>query len=311
MADASFKLMNKNMFLLRILLIVCCGFIFAMPPATAQVTLADKAAMANPPMRMADLSLESKLMGRSMPYRVLLPPDYEQNIPRRYPVIYLLHGLTGHFDDWEKRTKLSSYAREAGFIIVMPEGNDGWYTDSGVVAEDKYESYIIKELVPEVDQKFRTMPERSRRAIAGLSMGGYGSLKFGIKYPEKFVVVGSFSGALMAPSLSVKSLKGGWKALEDSIANVFGADDAPVRKANDIFGLVRLLDAQQIKALPFLYLDCGTEDGLIQANRDFAALLSEKKIPHEYRQRPGKHDWIYWDSQVQEFLRLATKLMPE
>jgi S-formylglutathione hydrolase FrmB len=193
----------------------------------------------------------------------------------------------------------------------MPEGNDGWYTDSGVIAADKYESYIIKELLPEIDQKFRTFPERSRRAIAGLSMGGYGSLKFGIKYPEKFVVAGSFSGALMAPALSVKSIKGGWKALEDSITNVYGDDDAPVRKANDIFALLRLLDPQQIKALPFLYLDCGTEDGLIQTNKDFAALLAEKKIPHEYRQRPGKHDWVYWDLQVQEFLRIAARTFPE
>ena len=174
---------------------------------------------------------------------------------------------------------------------------------------DKYESYVVQELIPEIDTKFRTLADRSHRAIAGLSMGGYGSLKFGLKFPEKFVVIGSFSGALGAASWSVKTLGNSWKALTDSIASVYGEDDSQTRKDNDIYKIVREISPEKVKTLPFLYIDCGTEDFLIQQNRDFAALLVEKKIPHEYRQLPGKHDWVYWDSQVQEFLRVSQKFI--
>ena len=80
----------------------------------------------------------------------------------------------------------------------MPEGDDGWYTDSATVPNDKYETYIIKELIPEIDKKFRTLADREHRIIAGLSMGGYGSIKFGLKYPNLFSIVGSFSGAFDA-----------------------------------------------------------------------------------------------------------------
>ena len=114
-------------------------------------------------------------MGREMPYRVILPQDYLLNKEARYPVIYLLHGLYGHFDKWTDKTGIRSYAANYKFIIVTPEGGDGWYTDSVSAPNDKYESYIVRELIPEIDKKFRTQADRGHRAIAGLSMGGYGS----------------------------------------------------------------------------------------------------------------------------------------
>src|SRR6476620_10279660 len=131
------------------------------------------------------LELNSHLLARKVSYRVLLPNEYSdpKNRNRRYPVIYLLHGLSGHFDNWTDKTKLTAYAADYDFIIVMPEGDDGWYTDSVTVPNDKYETYIIKELIPEIDKKFRTLADREHRIIAGLSMGGYGSIKFGLKYP--------------------------------------------------------------------------------------------------------------------------------
>jgi S-formylglutathione hydrolase FrmB len=256
-----------------------------------------------------DLKLSSKLMAREMPYRVILPKNYEANKAEKFPVLYLLHGLTGHFDNWVDKTKLRDYAANYDYIIVTPEGNDGWYTDSATAANDKYESYIIQELIAEIDAKFRTLADREHRAVAGLSMGGYGSLKFGLKYPEKFVVVGSFSGALAAASFTDKTLGNGWKGLTDSIMNVYGAEDSQTRKENDIYKMVREISPEKAKTLPFIYLDCGTEDGLIASNRDFSALLVEKKIPHEFRELPGKHNWVFWDSQVQEFLRLSGKFL--
>ncbi|HEY0461745.1 MAG TPA: alpha/beta hydrolase family protein [Pyrinomonadaceae bacterium] len=258
-----------------------------------------------------ELKLASKLTAREMPYRVILPKNYDSAKESRFPVLYLLHGLTGHFDNWTDKTKLKDYANSYDYIIVTPEGNDGWYTDAANVPNDKYESYITQELIPEIDAKFRTLADRDHRAIAGLSMGGYGSLKFGLKFPDKFSVVGSFSGALGAASWTVKNLGAlsGWKALTDSIANVYGADESPTRRDNDIYKIVREMSPEKAKVLPFMYVDCGTEDGLIQQNRDFSALLVEKKIPHEFRELPGKHDWIFWDSQIQEFLRVSQKFI--
>ncbi len=254
--------------------------------------------------------LKSKLMRRDMPYRVVLPSNYENSNEKTfYPVIYLLHGLTGHFDNWTDKTKLKDYARNYNYIIVTPEGSNGWYTDSATVANDKYESYIVEELIPEIEKNFRAEKKRESRAVAGLSMGGYGSIKFGLKYPEKFALVGSFSGALQAASLTDKLLGNGWKALTDSIMSVYGAENSTTRAANDVFRIVREMPAGKNKTLPFIYLDCGTEDGLIGTNREFSSLLLEKKIPHEFRQLPGVHNWVFWNSQIEEFLELSTKFI--
>ncbi len=250
--------------------------------------------------------ISSKMMGRELAYRVIVPSGYSEalNAQTRYPVIYLLHGLTGNFANWTDRTKLAEYAAGKNVIIVTPEGENGWYTDGATNANDKYESYIIKELVPEIDKKFRTNPDRKNRVIAGLSMGGYGALKFGMKYPEMFSLAGSFSGALGTATFPNS---GRGEASMRSLGVIFGATDSDTRKANDIFKMVREITPEKTKSLPFLYIDCGTEDFLFQNNRDFIDLLVEKKIPHEFRQLPGGHNWPYWDKQVQEFLRIAER----
>src|SRR3979409_2220627 len=113
-------------------------------------------------------------------------------------------------------------------IIVTPEGNDSWYVDS---ATDKYESYILKELIPDVQKRYRTIEARYGRAIAGLSMGGYGALKFGLKSPETFVFGGSLSGALAAATWTENDLKN-LKSISDSLVAVFGPAGAEARKAN-------------------------------------------------------------------------------
>jgi putative tributyrin esterase len=249
------------------------------------------------------VQLSSKLMARDVAYRVVLPTDYAAS-KNRYPVIYLLHGLTGHYDNWTDKTKLAEFAADYKFIIVTPEGGDGWYTDSATVANDKYESYIIKELIPEIDSKFRTLSDRDHRMIAGLSMGGYGALKFGLKYPELFSLAGSFSGAIGATDITEKMAG---PAIAKSLTAIFGAEGSDIRATNDVFKMVRDLTPDKLKTTPYIYQSCGTEDFLFQNNRDFQALLIEKKVPHEYREHPGVHDWIFWNDQVREFLQLADR----
>jgi S-formylglutathione hydrolase FrmB len=245
--------------------------------------------------------LDSKLMAREMPYRVLLPVNYSvSNETVFYPVIYLLHGLGGHFDNWIDKTKLTQYAAAYNVIIVTPEGGDGWYTDSASVPNDRYESYIIEELIPEIDKTFHTKTDRANRAIAGLSMGGYGAVKFGVKYPDKFILAGSFSGAVRITELPAAS------KVFISVKNVFGEDDSQTRKGNNIFKILGDLPAEKITSMPFIYVACGTEDSLVfPSNVDLLKLLTDKKVKHEYRQLPGGHSWMFWDGQVQEFLRLS------
>ena len=257
------------------------------------------------------VQLKSKLIGATLPYSVVLPTTYkiEGHGALRYPVLYLLHGLAGHYDNWLSKTKLKDYAAAYQIIIVTPEGNDSWYTDSATVATDKYESYIMQELIPDVEGRYRTIKTREGRAIAGLSMGGYGALKFAVKYPDKFIFAASISGALDAAARTDANPKNIWSFLRPSILQTFGATDSPVRAANDLHKLFRELPAERIASLPFLYLDCGTEDGFLATNRELATILLERKIPHEFRELPGKHDWAFWDSEVQEVLRIAHRKM--
>jgi len=262
--------------------------------------------------RTKDFKLESKLMKREMPYRVILPANY--NAPREkstlYPTLYLLHGLTGRFDNWSTFSKIAEYSKTYGYIIVMPEGKNGWYSDSAKIPNDKYESYIVEELIPKVESDFRAMKTRESRAIAGLSMGGFGAMKFAMKYPDKFVVAGSFSGALRAAEWSETELTATrWKVLIDSISSTFGDSDGESRRSNDLFGIVKAKSATEVKSLPFLYIDCGTEDFLVLENQRFAKLLLEKKVRHEFRQLPGRHDWKFWDAQIQEFLKVSKKFI--
>jgi S-formylglutathione hydrolase FrmB len=179
-----------------------------------------------------DFKLNSKLMAREMPYRVVLPRNYEKNKTERYPVVYLLHGFGGSFSNWTDKTNLKQYPADFRYIIVTPEGNNGFYTDHPKNANDKYESYIIEDLIPEIDAKFRTLADREHRFIGGLSMGGYGAMKFGLKYPQMFALAGSFSGAISASSYrSENELPPG--NLRDTLVGIFGAPESEAHQAND------------------------------------------------------------------------------
>ena len=252
-------------------------------------------------VRVETVDFSSSLLGKRMPYGVVLPRGYGLITKRgvRYPVLYLLHGWSGNYDSWLKETALVQYASEHKLIIVTPEGHNGWYTDSATVPSDQNETYITQELIPDVDSRFRTVPHRSGRAVAGCSMGGYGALKFGLKHPEMFSLVASMSGALDATS----------RTDDTSIMQTFGELNSPTRLANDLQRLVRDFPAERQASLPYFYLDCGTEDPWLEVNREFASTLSERKISHDYRQLSGGHVWPYWDRQVDEVLQVAEDRM--
>jgi putative tributyrin esterase len=250
-----------------------------------------------------DAQFQSAALGRPMKYRVILPIGY-QEASRRYPVLYLLHGLTGDFTDWEEKTRLDEYARHYRLIIVMPDAGNSWYTNSAGNPQNRYEDYIAKDLVREIDSHFRTLELRTARFIGGLSMGGYGGLKFGLKYPATFSFAASFSGAF-SPIRTGLSANGRWpKEATDEFTEIFGGPGSAARTENEIATMIAKADP---KIAPFLYLDCGTEDALLQSNRETAAQLQKAGFRFEYRERPGRHEWIYWDHQVREMLRLLAE----
>lgn len=247
-------------------------------------------------VRVETVRMRSALLGREVAYRVVLPPGYGRvtSRARRYPVLYLLHGWGGHYDSWLSRSSLVSYAAEHQLIVVTPEGGKGWYTDAP--GGEPYESHLLREIVPDVDARFRTNANRRGRGVAGYSMGGYGALKLGFKHPELFAFAGSMSGALDAAS----------RADDESLVRAFGEANSSARFENDLPRLAREFPEERRGALPFLYLDCGLGDVWLEVNRDFAATLTARGIAHEYRQRPGGHVWPYWDAQGREILRVAS-----
>lgn len=253
------------------------------------------------------IQFQSRLINTTLPYNVILPRDYNTARTSRYPVLYLLHGLTGHYNDWITRTNIADYAAQYRLIVVMPEGNNSWYVDSATVPTDKYESYILQELIPDVQRRYRTIEARYGRAIAGLSMGGYGAFKFGLKYPDRFAFAGSVSGAFAVTNYTEKETGKG--AAWETFLKLFGPVGSETRQKNDLFELVQLITAGQVTSLPYFYFDCGTEDApvIFNSNHELDERMLQKKIPHEYRELPGNHSWGYWDSQVQEVLKIAAQ----
>jgi len=256
--------------------------------------------------RVDTVRLQSKLLGAPAPYNVILPADYDSSPTTRYPVLYLLHGYTGHYSDWVSRSNVGDYAAQYRIIIVTPEGNNGWYTNSASVATDKYESYILNELLPDVEKNYRTIEARYGRAIAGLSMGGYGAIKFGLKSPATFAFAASMSGAVGVTKFTEAEVG---KDMLPALVKIFGEVGSETRKANDLFDIINNLPAGRIASLPYFYFDCGTEDVplIFKYNVELANVMREKKIPHEYRQLPGDHSWAYWDQQIQPILEITSQ----
>jgi S-formylglutathione hydrolase FrmB len=174
-------------------------------------------------------------------------------------------------------------------LIVMPDADDSWYTNSATVSQDKFEDFIAGDLIAEIDGKYRTIREKRGRAIAGLSMGGYGAVKMALKHPELFAFAGSLSGALNAAQ-NLDALRPDFRA---KLLEVFGNDGSPTRTENDVFLLLKKTSAQT--ALPYLYLACGASDSFLDTNRAFVLQLSSRKIEYEYHETPGGHTWEYWD----------------
>jgi putative tributyrin esterase len=240
----------------------------------------------------------SASLNREMHYLVILPHDYTSG--RRFPVLYLLHGLYGDYKNWDTRTHLESGAAGLPFLVVTPDADDSWYTNSATNPADRFEDYIVKDLISEVESTYRTIREKRARAIAGLSMGGYGSVKMALKHPELFAFAGSLSGAFNTTQ-NLDDLRPEFRA---KLLEVFGNSGSATRKENDV-----LLLLKSSREYPYFYLACGTDDSFLEANRAVAAELSMQKIPYEYHETPGGHTWEYWDAGLDPLLRAVARIL--
>ena len=240
-----------------------------------------------------DDSVASAALGRTMKYRVLLPDGYERS-REQYRALYLLHGLTGDYVDWSTRTDLARLARDLPLVIVMPDGENAWYTN----AADKgprFEDYIADDLVKDVESKYRVIRSRYGRAIAGLSMGGYGALKIGLKRPNVFSAAGGFSSAL---GVTDPAFVDRLPAHRDQLNRIYGPPASDTRITNDVL----IAEKADPSRMPAIYIDCGTDDGLLESNRALAAALKKRGIAYEYHEVPGAHSWGYWNRRLEVFL---------
>jgi putative tributyrin esterase len=274
--------------------------LFTSNPCTAQSgpKSSPRSAKQHSEVTLKSVSFHSASLDREMHYVVLLPVGYNTS-EQRYPVLFLLHGLYGDDQNWSTRTNLAKYAKNLHLIIAMPDAGNSWYVNSATNPAEKYEDYIIKDFLEEIDTRYRTIREGYARAIAGLSMGGYAAVKFSLKYPHLFAYAGGISAALDAPA----DLDETHPEFRDNLRKAFGEPGNPVRSENDVY--VLLLHAE-IKALPYFYLDCGSDDSFLDANRKFVFSLRQRKAPYEFHELQGGHTWEYWDAAIDRFLiRLA------
>ena len=243
------------------------------------------------------------LGGMTVGFNLILPRDYAAST-RRYPVLYLLHGYTDHYPAWVSYSRITDYARGYEEIVVMPEGDNGFYTNSHEDANLAWEDFFMLDLIPYVDSHYRTVAGRQGRAIAGLSMGGYGAMKLGLKHPDMFAAVASLSGALAAARR--REAHDDDAEFQKLVSNVFGPPDNPARAQEDPFELVKKVPAE---LRPQLYISVGSGDFLLEENRDFVELLSDLKVPYQYREFPGKHEWPVWDREIQVVLSLQAPVI--
>ena len=229
----------------------------------------------------------SPSMNKNIKTCVIVPDNYKKS-KKKFPVVYLLHGYSGNYGTWVKSFKeVSQQVDRYGFIAIGVDGNySSWYFDSPIDPTFKYETYIIDELVPFIDKKYKTIASREGRAISGLSMGGHGSLYLSLKHQDVFGAAGSMSGGVDIRPFSEK-----W-----DIKNRLGAiTDFPENwEKNTVVNLIELNQNNNLK----LIIDCGVDDFFIDVNRELHQKMLALKIDHDYIERPGKHNIDYWENSL-------------
>ncbi|MFY9464086.1 MAG: alpha/beta hydrolase-fold protein [Sediminibacterium sp.] len=242
------------------------------------------------------VSVNSASMKKSIKTVVIRPDTYSAG-DQRFPVVYLLHGFGGRYNNWISRVpQLKQLADDLQLIIVCPDGAKGsWYFDSPVDSSYRYESFVGTEVPEFIDANYKTIANRKARAITGLSMGGHGGLFLGFRHADRFSACGSMSGAL-----HVTVIRKGYQ-VEDRLG-----DTLVNQKYWNDWSVLNVIDQKPVEPLAIM-IDCGTEDRVLPMSRLVHEKMIRLKIPHDYTERPGNHDWLYWSNAIQYQLLYFSK----
>lgn len=250
---------------------------------------------------MEERSVKSSVLNRAVKYTIYLPADYETS-ERTYPVVYLLHGYTDDNTGWLQFGEVNRLADAAiadgtipPMIIVMPDADSSWYINS-YDGKEKYEDFFIKEFIPSIEKTYRIKGQKRYRGIAGLSMGGYGTLIYSLKYPDMFSAAAPLSAAVFDDASIVNTPDARY---EQIFGQLFGRglkgkdrltkawyDNSPLK-------IVETKSADDLRKVRY-WIDCGDDDFLTKGNALLHIALIDKQVPHEYRVRDGAHTWTYW-----------------
>lgn len=237
-------------------------------------------------MNVGTMQFFSQSLGRHVTYTVILP-DPATAGPGPYPVLYQLHGRSDDHTAWVRYSNLVRHVAGLPFIVALPDGGVSFWLNCGPT--QRYEDFMIHDLSEHLAQAFHVRPGKA--AIGGLSMGGFGALRLGLKYSERFASVWGHSSAVWDTG-ELKQMSN----LIDELRTEFSE--------TDVYGLAAQVAKERDGGaeFPIITFDCGTEDFLIEQNRRFHRHLDELGIPHTYKEHPGAHTWEYWDEHVKEAL---------
>lgn len=250
---------------------------------------------------LESLSMKSTILGKEVRYSVFLPSDYETS-GRRYPVVYLLHGYTDNETGWVQFGEVQMIAGKAiadqeipPMIIVMPDGGVSWYIND-YQGKVKWEDMFVQELIPYIDKTYRTRPEKQFRGIAGLSMGGYGSLVNSMHHTDLFSACAAFSAGVFTDEELASQPQEMYDLMFGQLygEKLTGSDRLTSHwKKYSVINLAETVPEDQLKSVR-IWIDCGDDDFLTIGNASLHIALTKRQIPHEYRVRDGSHSWEYW-----------------
>ena len=234
-------------------------------------------------MALVDLRYSSPPIEKMASLIAIIPENAPRDADGRLPTVYQLHGLSDDHTVWQRRTRIEQLAEKHGVMVVLLDGARAYYINSLL---GRYEDHTV-DAIRVCENLFPAARDPRRRGIGGLSMGGYGSMKIGLKYPHVYASVAAHSAAMdIARLVEVR-----YSADLHVVAPSF--DPA----ADHIFALVEKA-AQNRTVLPSLRFDCGVDDFLLEDNRTLHRLLDKHGLPHVYEEFPGGHSWDYWDAHL-------------
>ncbi len=247
------------------------------------------------------LTIESKILHKTVRYTIYLPYDYYTS-KRSYPVVYLLHGYTDNDMGWIQYGQANRIADEGiasgdipPMILVTPDAGNSWYINNynGSV---RYEDFFFKEFIPYIESHYRIRTGKPFRAVSGLSMGGYGALVYAMKHPDMFVACAPLSAAMRTDEQVINYTPQRWEKVESVVYGPGLQGKARLTRLfmeNSPLHVVQTADAAKLKSVKY-YFDCGDNDYFSIANATLHILMKQRKIPHTFIMRPGRHNWTYW-----------------